>query len=951
MSGFEKGVGSINDQFDINTSGSGTYSSLYGRYGGIGWSPALTSGTPNYNGANFATGNVNGPIFMRFYFRLVTTPSADNTIFRCQNSSNTGIVFLKLTSTGTLQLSDEDGNIGSASGVLEANRWYRVEVKVDASGAGSTDIVEACLDGNVFATSATRNLSTGVQKFIIGTNIGSEAQTQGEWHFDDLACNDSTGSQQTGYPGTGTIINLAPNAAGDSNQFLKSGGGAGDANNYQEVDELNPDTNTTYLKSNTTGHIDFYNVANSGLSSNVKIVAVGVNMRFAGDGASANGTIRCKLKKTSGGTIVNGATQSPTSTSYLTNAVAIPRYQQIMRTVDPDGTEWTTTTVDSMQIGVECVASNTNGVRITQISADVEYIPVDLIATITDNFNDNVLDIGKWSNWGGAQVAETSAQLQFTSTLASGYYGVDSNDAVITKVFDLRSSSVSVKVANAGNQSIPSFEFYFQLDQDADKNGFGEGTNTLWFRITGGTIQAFKTVAGSATGLNSATYNSTTHKYLRIREASGTTYWEYSSNGVSWSTLDSQSNPITPDRMVLKLFIGTWQVEGSTTVAAVDDVNITPNITPTAVTKSLRYAVSPDHAITKSLKYTVEKKASTTKSLRYAVSPEGVVTKSLRYAVSPEVGVTKSLTYRVSSEHDVTKSLKYTVQAEAAVTKTLVYTVTTEQSTTKSLVYRVGMVGTVTKSLQYEVIGTQSIAITRGMTYAVATDTNTQKSLRYAVAVEGPITKSLSYSVAVETPATKQLRYFVQSDSVQTRQLKYDVAVEGVIMKSLAYGLATEHAIQKGLTYIVIIPGLILKTLKYATRGKKSTTKGLIYRIGTHGTLTKGLTYRVQGEQTNNRTLKYAVQTSTAITKSLTYVRELGGTLQKSLTYRIDITVEVGLQKSLRYTIRHYPYTKKGSPYEKKASPFTKKASPYVSQSPSPIGKKATPYNPLPPLV
>lgn len=758
MSGFEKGVGTINDQFDINASGTGTYSSAYGRYGGIGWKPNLSSGSANYNGTNFAASNNNGPFFFRVYIRRVTSPSADNTILQIQNTSNVFMVRVKMTSTGTLVLSDEDGTIGSASGVLEANRWYRLEVKVDASGAGSTDIVEACLDGVAFATASNRNLSTGIAKWIVGTNIAAEAQTTGEWHFDDMACNDATGSQQTGYPGTGTIINLAPNGDGDSHQFLKSGGGAGDANNYQDVDELNPDGNTTYLKSNTTGHIDFYTVTDAPFSSNAKVVAVGVNMRFAGDGASANGTIRCKLKKTSGGTIVNGATQSPTSTTYSTNAVSVPRVQQIIRTVDPDSAEWTKSTVDSMQIGVECVSSNTNGVRVTQISADVEYIPVDLTGSVTDNFNDNVLDPSTWENWGGAQVAEANGRLEMTSTLASGYYGVNYADKVISRILSLIGSSCSIKIADAGNQSITSFEMYFGLSQDDGTDGFDDGANQLYFVIKGGTLYATRIVASANTTVASAAYSATSHKYLRMREASGVVYWDTSTDGITWTNFGSWTWTWSPNRLVIKPFIGTWQVEGSTTVAAFDNLNVVP--TRTTVTKSLRYAVDVEHPVTKSLRYAVAVEHAVTKSLRYAVSVEHPITKSEKYAVIKAVAVTKSDRYAVATEHPVTKSLAYKVKTQNAVTKSLKYCVLTDTATTKQIIYAVAVETPITKGLTYRV-KTQT-ADTKSLKYEVQTETKVMLSLKYCVETTDSVTKSLAYYVAKATAITKAVIYEVR---------------------------------------------------------------------------------------------------------------------------------------------------------------------------------------------
>jgi hypothetical protein len=110
--------------------------------------------------------------------------------------------------------------------------------------------VEAKVDGaSAFASSSTRSLSSGIRQFLLGGNLNSEAQTTGDWFFDDLAINDNTGSFQNSYPGEGKIIHLKPNAAGDSNGFsVQVGGTVGSSNNYTRVNEVTPDDATSYKR-------------------------------------------------------------------------------------------------------------------------------------------------------------------------------------------------------------------------------------------------------------------------------------------------------------------------------------------------------------------------------------------------------------------------------------------------------------------------------------------------------------------------------------------------------------------------------------------------------------------------------------------------------------------------------------------------------------------------------
>jgi len=204
------------------------------------------------------------------------------------------------------------------------------------------------------------------------------------------------------------------------------------------------------------------------------------------------------------------------------------------------------------------------GVTTYEETITADAIIRDLAAVLTDNFDDNSVDSTKWNDWSGVQGDEIRNQFEITSTTAAGYYGVSSQN-----VYTLYGSSVSIRVKDAGNQSISSFEVWaLQVYVDSD-NGL------KWF-IGGGNIRAYKEVATTQTQLATATYSASTHKYLRIRESGGTVYWDYSSNGSSWSNFASETvgNLFALNNLTLEFNIGTWQIEGSTTTAVFDEFNL-----------------------------------------------------------------------------------------------------------------------------------------------------------------------------------------------------------------------------------------------------------------------------------------------------------------------------------------------------------------------------------------
>jgi hypothetical protein len=185
-----------------------------------------------------------------------------------------------------------------------------------------------------------------------------------------------------------------------------------------------------------------------------------------------------------------------------------------------------------------------------------------LFETLTDNFDDNSLDAGKWTNY-GSNVSETSQQLQVTTTLAGDYAGIQS-----FTTYDLTGSSARVQVVDAGNQALTSLEVYPCLLQI-------DASNYITWLVAGGNIAVYKKVAGVSTSLFSTAYSSTTHTWFRIRESGGTTYWD-TSDGFTWTNRHSVANPITVTTLYADLQVGTWQAEASTTTVKFDNFNLGP---------------------------------------------------------------------------------------------------------------------------------------------------------------------------------------------------------------------------------------------------------------------------------------------------------------------------------------------------------------------------------------
>ena len=145
--------------------------------------------------------------------------------------------------------------------------------------------------------------------------------------------------------------------------------------------------------------------------------------------------------------------------------------------------------------------------------------PHALAATIvSDNFNDNSLDTTKWgttlfSGFTNTSLGlnETSQQLQIgpllQNTGGSNYRGVRTNST-----YNFSGAYAYVELVQAPNSSTAA-DAMFTLGNDVD--------NYYRIYVSAGNLIGLKKIGGTKTTLFTITYNSTNHRFLRIRNDSG----------------------------------------------------------------------------------------------------------------------------------------------------------------------------------------------------------------------------------------------------------------------------------------------------------------------------------------------------------------------------------------------------------------------------------------------
>lgn len=205
----------------------------------------------------------------------------------------------------------------------------------------------------------------------------------------------------------------------------------------------------------------------------------------------------------------------------------------------------------------------------------------------TDNFDDNSLDAAKWINNYGVMILEQNQRLEITTVLTAGYYALETKNNA-----SLYDSSASVKILNAGNQALSTYEFYPLSISNANY------TNKVEWLIAGGTCYMSKRIGGTAGNLGSSfAYAPATHVYFRIRESLGFTIFDTSVNGTVWTERNRIPNVMSFSDVKVLLQLGNYGVELSTTTGLWDDYNITSS--GTAYTQSCVEAITLVDVITR----------------------------------------------------------------------------------------------------------------------------------------------------------------------------------------------------------------------------------------------------------------------------------------------------------------------------------------------------------------
>jgi hypothetical protein len=186
--------------------------------------------------------------------------------------------------------------------------------------------------------------------------------------------------------------------------------------------------------------------------------------------------------------------------------------------------------------------------------------------SLVDNFNDDSIDLVKWVAYGtpgtvADRLREVNGRVEIRpASGVSGYAGYQSQTT-----YDLTRSHIAVEVVRALSTRAPVAGTYLRAYIDSN--------NRVELGISSGIISPVYVLAGAYTFFDERPYDPEQHRWLRLRERDGTTYWETSADGFDWVVLASRPTPMNLTAVTLTFLAGAYQPVTAPGVVIFDNFN------------------------------------------------------------------------------------------------------------------------------------------------------------------------------------------------------------------------------------------------------------------------------------------------------------------------------------------------------------------------------------------
>lgn len=181
------------------------------------------------------------------------------------------------------------------------------------------------------------------------------------------------------------------------------------------------------------------------------------------------------------------------------------------------------------------------------------------VGLLRDGFDNGVTAF--WGAWHDNGPTVTVANSRLAIALPSGTGDLWGGLASAYR-YDLTNSRVEVTVSQVGG-----------VDTVLEVRGLAGGK--MQMVVESGVLFAFVGTGSSGATKAQITYDPQVHKRWRIREDSGTAYWEWSTDGVTWTELWHQADPFSPEHVQVQLSAGGLLASASE--AHFENINVDVN--------------------------------------------------------------------------------------------------------------------------------------------------------------------------------------------------------------------------------------------------------------------------------------------------------------------------------------------------------------------------------------
>lgn len=254
-------------------------------------------------------------------------------------NGGTEIVGMEFTNTSgdvIIKYNNEASTIaqnGTSQRLIVDDTWCYVELKVWINGTSS--LVEVKVNGNVWISNTNCSLgSVPIDRIVVGQKSAGHT---GTFEYDDLVVIDWSVSGAD-YLGERRCMHIVPTGAGNYTTWTATG----TASNWDCVNETNPDDDTTYVTTQTSGEKDSYALGDlSGIDTGkgrVDAVQTMVVARAVGVSAGVKHLLRLS------------STDATSAVKVLTSSY---QFSTQVWEDKPGGSGWTVTDVNNLEAGIQ----------------------------------------------------------------------------------------------------------------------------------------------------------------------------------------------------------------------------------------------------------------------------------------------------------------------------------------------------------------------------------------------------------------------------------------------------------------------------------------------------------------------------------------------------------------------------------------------------------------------